>query len=155
MDIKVSEEVASLLKDNGLKKDEMVSIIEDAESSGDKLKSKDGSKCLAKNESDNLTIYALYSSANGGFALDSAYAHKMKMIGLTGGSFDPDEAEETDWICNKCGETAVETNVDMSYLDVTRPGPAVVCPKCNQMYLEEDMMKTIKTAESILEEKRG
>ena len=155
MDIKISEEVANLLKDNGLKAEEMEKVIKDAEESGKKLESKDGSKCLAKAEDDNLTCYALYSASNGGFSLDSVYAHKMKMVGPTGGEFNVEAADEADWICKKCNENAIEANVDMTYLGVTRPGNAIVCPKCGDMYLGEDMVPTIKGAEGILEEKRG
>ena len=58
-------------------------------------------------------------------------------------------------VCAKCGEIALERNVDMTYMGVTRPGPGLVCPKCNEFYVSDGVAKTLKTAESILEEKRA
>lgn len=86
----------------------------------------------------------------------NAYAHKMHMDGLTGGELhDVEYDDESDWVCQKCGETALERNVDMSYMGVTRAGPAIVCPKCQEFHVSDGVAKTLKTAESILEEKRA
>jgi hypothetical protein len=157
MDLNISDETNGLLKDNGFRIEEIQEIIENAESSGNKLKDADGEVFIAKGDSDNLTTYAVYSPlSNGAFELKSAYAHKMKVAGLTGGSFDEVEYDdENGWTCHKCNEAAVDRNIDMSYLDVSRPGPGIVCPKCGDIYITEGVTKTLKTAESILEEKRA
>ncbi|TGC08724.1 DUF7479 domain-containing protein [Methanolobus halotolerans] len=152
MDIKITEELDNLLKDNGMKKEEIQEMIDNAESSETKLEARDGDISIAKGVSDNLTMYAVYSPSE----LVNVYAHKMKILGLTGGELDDIEYDDTsDWVCAKCGEIALERNVDMTYMGVTRPGPGIVCPKCNEFYISDGVAKTLKTAESILEEKRA
>lgn len=61
MDLNISDETNSLLKDNGFRIEEIQEIIENAESSGNKLKDVDGEVFIAKGDSDNLTTYAVYS----------------------------------------------------------------------------------------------
>ncbi|KXS42700.1 MAG: hypothetical protein AWU59_1517 [Methanolobus sp. T82-4] len=150
--VKISEEMDNLLKDNGIKQEEIKEMIDNAESSGTKLKARDGDLAIAKGVSDNLTMYAVYSPSE----LVDAYAHKMSILGITGGELD-DVAndDESEWECAKCGEIALERNVDMTYMGVTRPGPGLVCPKCDEYYVSAGVAKTLKTAESILEEKRA
>lgn len=157
MDLNVSDELNDLLKDNGFRVEEIQEIIEKAESSGNKLKDAEEANFIAKGVSDNLTTYAVYSPlSNGAFELKTAYAHKMNVAGLTGGSFvEVEYDDDSGWICHNCNETAVDRNVDMAYLDVSRPGPGIVCPKCGDVYISEGVTKTLKTAESILEEKRA
>ena len=152
MDIKITEEVENLLKDNGLKKEEVMEIIDNAEASGHKLKAKEGDICIAKGVAENLTVYAVYNPSE----LVNVYTHKMSVLGVTGGEMKELEYDTTsDWTCVKCSEDAQERNVDMSYLDVTRPGPGIVCPNCGDVYVSEGVAHTLKTAESILEEKRA
>lgn len=153
MDIKITAQADNLLKDNGVRKEEILDIIKSAESSGHKLISKDGSTCIAKGVSKNLTIYAVYSATE----LLDVYTHKMNILGVTGGEIKPVEYDDaSEWICAKCNEVARERNVDMSYMGVTRPGPGLVCAKCGDMYVSAGMAKsTLKTAEAILEEKRA
>jgi len=152
MDIKITEELDNTLKDNGFKKEEIQELIDNAESSGIKLKARDRDVSIAKGVSDNLTMYAVYSPSE----LLDVYAHKMSILGLTGGELnDIDYDDASDWTCAKCGEIALERNVDMTYMGVTRPGPGLVCPKCNEFYVSDGVAKTLKTAESILEEKRA
>ncbi len=152
MDIKITEELDNLLKDNGIKKEEIQEIIDNAESNGSKLEAIDGDLCIAKGCTDNLTMYAVYSPSE----LVDVYAHKMSILGLTGGELhDVEYDDSSDWKCVKCDEIALERNVDMTYMGVTRPGPGLVCPKCNEFYVSDGVAKTLKTAESILEEKRA
>ncbi|WP_406657638.1 hypothetical protein V7O62_03525 [Methanolobus sp. ZRKC2] len=152
MDIKITEEMDNLLKDNGIKKEEIQEIVDNAESNGTKLKARDGDLSIAKGVSDNVTMYAIYSPSE----LVDAYAHKMSILGLTGGELhDIASDDESEWECTKCGEIALERNVDMTYMGVTRPGPGLVCPKCSEFYISSGVAKTLKTAESILEEKRA
>ncbi|WP_407356309.1 hypothetical protein [Methanolobus sp. WCC5] len=153
MDLKITEQADNLLKDNGVRTEEILDIIKNAESSGSKLVSKDGNTCVAKGVSENLTIYGVYSATE----LLDVYTHKMNILGITGGEIKPVEYDDaSDWMCAKCNEPALERNVDMAYLGVTRPGPGIVCPKCGEMYVSAGMAKsTLKTAEAILEEKRA
>lgn len=156
MDINVTEEVQNLLKDEGFKKEEIQEIIEKAESSGKKLKHKSEETFIAKDDSENLTTYAVYTTSGGGINLNNVYSHKMHINGLTGGELhDVEYDDKSEWICQKCNEAALERNVDMSYMGVTRPGPALICPDCGEIYISEGVAKTLKTAEGILEEKRA
>lgn len=80
----------------------------------------------------------------------------MNINGPTGGNIhDVEYDDKSEWICQKCNEAALERNVDLSYMGVTRPGPALVCPDCGEIYVSEGVAKTLKTAEGILEEKRA
>ncbi len=152
MDVKISAELENLMKDKGIKKEEVQEIINKAESSGNKLKSTDGELCIAKGEFENLTVYAMYSASE----LKDVYTHKMKILGLTGGELaDADYDDESDWVCAKTGEPALERNVDMNYMGVTRPGPGIVCPNGSDFYVSPGVAKTLTTAESVLEEKRA
>ncbi len=152
MSIKITENADNLLKDNGVRKEEIQNVIKEAESSGRKLVSKDGKTCIAKGVSENLTIYAVYSATE----LLDVYTHKMNILGITGGAINPVEYDDKiDMSCAKCNEGVLERNVDMNYLGVTRPGLGIICPKCKDTYVSSGMAKTLKTAESILEEKRA
>lgn len=157
MDINVTEEVENTLKDDGLKKEEIQEIIESANANGSKLKSRSEDTYIAKGESENLTVYAVYTpSSNGNVDLNNVYTHKMNVNGPTGGEIGEVEYDdESDWICERCNEIALQRNVDMNYLGITRPGPALICPKCNETYVTQGVATTLKTAESILEEKRA
>ncbi|RNI13746.1 hypothetical protein EFE42_06410 [Methanohalophilus sp. RSK] len=156
MDINMTEEVQNLLKDEGFKKEEIQEIIEKAESNGKKLKHKSEDTFIAKDDSENLTTYAVYTISGEGINLNNVYSHKMHIDGLTGGELhEVENDDQSEWICQKCNETALERNVDMSYMGVTRAGPAIVCPKCQEFYVSDGVAKTLKTAESILEEKRA
>lgn len=152
MDLKFTENIENVLKDNGLKKEEVLDIVNQAENNGNKLKSADGQIYIAKGVSDNLSIYVLYNSNE----IMDVYTHKMNIIGLTGGDLHPVELDDkSEWVCAKCDTEILERNIDMTYLDVTRPGPGLICPKCGDMYVSPGVAKTLKTAEGILEEKRA
>ena len=120
MDLKFTENIENVLKDNGLKKEEVLDIVNQAENNGNKLKSADGQIYIAKGVSDNLSIYVLYNSNE----IMDVYTHKMNIIGLTGGDLHPVELDDkSEWVCAKCDTEILERNIDMTYLDVTRPGP--------------------------------
>ena len=58
MDVKFSDSVKELIGERGLKIDDVIDIINTAESSNRKLN--DGSKNLAKKRIGEVTIYAVY-----------------------------------------------------------------------------------------------
>lgn len=154
IELEVSKKVEGVLKERGLKKGEVKKVVENAESTGKKLKDEAGERFLAKSFNENLTTYAVYEAmGEDEFKLLSGYAHKMKIEGPTQGVEDENESE---WFCNKCDEKTVEGNVDLSYLGVTRPAPGVMCPECKDSYIMEDIVTgTLPAAEGILEEKRA
>ncbi|WP_406659793.1 hypothetical protein V7O66_08040 [Methanolobus sp. ZRKC3] len=150
--VTISDEVKTLLKDSGFQESDVLEVVNAAEASGNKLKKADGSACLAKNVTDNLTSYAVYNDSE----VVNVYAHQMQAGEPIGGWDEAVESPlESEWICNKCGETAMNRNVNMSFMGMTRAGPAIVCEKCKDVYVEADMVKTLAVAESILGEKRA
>ena len=59
-----------------------------------------------------------------------------------------------DWYCYKDKVKMENGGVSLRYLDLTQSVPAIYCPKCQTIYLlEEVVMTTVKAAESILEGK--
>lgn len=62
----------------------------------------------------------------------------------------------TEWVCQHCKEEAQMGTVNMTYMGVTRSGPAIVCAKCGDAWVEEYLAtKTIAAAEGLFEKKRA
>ena len=59
-----------------------------------------------------------------------------------------------DWYCFKDKVKMEGGGVTLKYLDLIQTVPGIYCPKCQTIYLlEEVVMTTVKAAESILEGK--
>jgi hypothetical protein len=59
-----------------------------------------------------------------------------------------------DWYCYKDKIKMEGGGVNVKYLDLTQSVAGIYCPKCQTIYLlEEVVMTTVKAAESILEGK--
>ncbi|WP_400260114.1 DUF7479 domain-containing protein [Candidatus Methanomassiliicoccus intestinalis] len=148
MDAKFSDSVKELIGERGLKIDDVIDVINTAEASGKKINN--GSQNLAKKRIGEVTIYALYDN-NGN--VESAYSHRMVLGDL---QKTTDEPDPTDWVCVSCNEKAVIGTVLMTYMGVTRSGPAVVCEKCGDAWVEEYLAtKTIAAAEGLFEKKKA
>lgn len=148
MNAKFSANAKEVMGKRGLKEADIADVIATAESSNRKL-FKDGTN-LAKKRIGEVTMYALYDN-NG--EVKTAYSHRM-VLG------DPvkttDEPELSDWTCKHCGEKAIVGSADMTYLGVTRTGPAIVCPRCSDVWIEEYMaVQTIAAAEGLFEKKKA
>ncbi|NLI73664.1 MAG: hypothetical protein GX369_02665 [Euryarchaeota archaeon] len=148
MDAKFSDNVKEIMGKRGLKEADIVDVINTAESSNRKLV-KNGIN-LAKKRIGEVTMYALYNDDG---EVQSTYSHRM-VLG------DPikttDEPDLTEWVCKECNETAEVGSADMTYLGVTRTGPAVICPKCNDVWIEEYLaVQTIAAAEGLFEQKKA
>ena len=53
-------------------------------------------------------------------------------------------------------EKAIQGSANMTYMGVTRTGPAIVCPKCGDVWLEEYLATmTIAAAEGLFEKKKA
>ncbi len=152
MTLNINDNLKKSIQDQGLKVEEIQSIIENSISTSKRLFSNDRNLFLSKEESKNLTIYVEYSANE---ILD-VYTHKMNIIGITGKIIEPVGYDDTtEWKCEKCNENAVYRNIDMEYFGVIRAGPGIICPKCLESYVSSGVAKTIKKAEDTLEEKRG
>ena len=148
MDAKFSDSVKELIGERGLKIDDVIDVINTAEASGKKISN--GSQNLAKKRIGEVTIYAVYDN-NGN--VESAYSHRMVLGDL---QKTTDEPDPTDWVCVSCNEKAVIGTVLMTYMGITRSGPAVVCEKCGDAWVEEYLAtKTIAAAEGLFEKKKA
>lgn len=153
MDVKMSDAVKETVGKRGLKEPDVQEVINNAESTKKKAVNKNG-RILAKKVVNNVTIYADYNVERGILKshanLNSAYSHRMalgKIVNATGAS---------DWTCANCNEPAKQGTVEMSYIGVSRNGPAVVCEKCGDSWVEEYLAtKTIAVAEGLFEKKKA
>ena len=153
MDVKMSDAVKETVGKRGLKDADVQEVVNNAESAKKKIVNKSG-KVLAKKVINNVTIYADYNVERGILKshanLNSAYSHRMalgKIVNATEGS---------DWTCANCNEPVKLGTVEMSYIGVSRNGPALVCPKCGDAWVEEYLAtKTIAVAEGLFEKKKA
>lgn len=148
----ISDTIKNKMEDQGIKKEEILSIIDNAEKTNHKFCLKDNSKYLAKSEFKNLTIYVEYNKSE----IINIYSHKMNIVGITGDVNEPVNFDDTtEWNCCYCNKPAVFRNIDLKYYGIVKPGPGIVCTTCLDSYITEGIAKTIKKAEDTVEEKRG
>ncbi len=151
MDVKMSNEVKDALGKRGIKDADVNDIISTAESTGRKLTHKSGGRTLAKKKIGEVTVYADYNVSGGAADVKSGYSHRMQLKEIV-----PGAQSDTDWVCKHCNEPAKQGTVNMTYMGVTRSGPAVVCNKCGDSWIEEYLaVKTIAAAEGLFEKKKG
>ncbi len=152
IEVVILKDVEKTLSERGISVDNVREVIEHGETTGEKIYLPAENKFLAKKVIGKATFYTMYSPLEGKFTLHSAYAHRMSMkepITIV-------TAETTDWVCYKCNEKLVRSNIDMEYLGITRAAPGISCPKCKLSFIEEYVAgKTLVVAESLLEKKRA
>ncbi len=152
MEPKFTPEVKEILAKRGLKEADVADVIKST--NGGLLKksvglSHDG-KNLTKKRIGDVTVYALYND-NGN--VESAYSHRMQLGDIVKTT---DQPEQSIWTCKHCNAKAEQGTVNMTYLGVTRSGPAIVCPKCGDSWVEEYLAtKTIAAAEGLFEKKKA
>lgn len=148
MDAKFSANAKDIMGKRGLKEADVADVVKSGESSNRKL-FKNGTN-LAKKRIGEVTVYAVYDNDGN---VQSAYSHRMQLgepVKTT------EEPEKTEWTCKHCNETAVVGSANMTYMGITRTGPAVVCPKCGDVWVEEYLAtKTIAAAEGLFEKKKA
>ena len=152
-ELEIPGDVQEELEERGLDEKSIKAAIQEAEKSEHKLVNQEDGSIIAKKEGENLTTYARYQKIDeDNMELVSAWGHKMSIEGPA--SEGPGEEIE-DWVCG-CGENAVEKNIDISYLGITRPVLGMHCPECDNSFVPENLaVKTLPTAANILEEKRA
>jgi hypothetical protein len=148
MDAKFSAEAKDLLGKRGLKEADVADVVKTAETSQRKVTN--GKENLAKKRIGEVTVYAMYDTAGN---IESAYSHRM----VLGEPVKTTETPEvTNWECQHCKEKAIAGTVNMTYMGITRSGPAIVCPKCGDSWVEEYLAtKTIAAAEGLFEKKKA
>jgi len=152
VEIIIPKDIEKILSERGISIDNVKEVVEYGEATGEKICLPAENKFLAKKTIGKATFYTLYSPVENKFTLHTAYAHKMSMKEPV----DIILAEATDWVCCKCNEKMVRSNIDMEYLGITRAAPGISCPKCKVSFIEEYIAgKTLVVAESLLEKKRA
>lgn len=150
MDVKIPDQVKELLGKRGIKEADVKEVINSAESTGKKLASKDGTKLLAKKRIGDTTMYAQYIIQSGAVNLMTAYSHRIALGNVV------NQDGEADWRCEGCREPAVMGHVEMTYMEVTRNGPAIICPHCKDTFAEEYLAAgTMAAVEGLFEKKRA
>lgn len=148
MEAKFSAEVKDLMGKRGLKEADVADVVKTAETSHRKIST--GKVNLAKKRIGEVTVYAKYDN-NGNVC--SAYSHRM-VLGEPVKTTDTPEV--TNWECMHCKGKAIAGTVNMTYMGVTRSGPAIVCEKCGDAWVEEYLAtKTIAAAEGLFEKKKA
>ncbi|MBI0583320.1 MAG: hypothetical protein ISF22_03730 [Methanomassiliicoccus sp.] len=148
MDAKFSANAKDLLGKRGLKEADVADVINTATTS--KRRITNGKECLAKKRIGEVTVYALYDASGD---IKSAYSHRM-VLGEPVKTTETPEVSE--WECVHCKEKAIQGTVNMTYMGITRSGPAIVCPKCGDSWVEEYLAtKTIAAAEGLFEKKKA
>jgi hypothetical protein len=151
MEVK-TEAIKEVLGKRGIKAADVEDVIKSAESSS--VKFVRGKQNLGKKKIGDVTVYADYEMESGilkkAATVKTAYSHRMtlgdvQMIG-----------DKTEWVCAHCNEAVHLGQANMTYMTVNRSGPALVCPKCKTVMVEEYLaIKTLAAAEGLFEKKRA
>jgi hypothetical protein len=128
--------------------------VKTAETANKKVVNKATGRTLAKKTINNVTIYADYNLEKGLLNkhanVTSAYSHRMSLGKIV------NAGENTEWTCANCNELTKAGTVEMTYMNTTRNGPAIVCPKCQDSWAEEYLAtKTLAAAEGLFEKKKA
>ena len=148
MDVVFSDAVKDLMGKRGLKEADVKAVIEAAEASKEKLVS--GGRNLAKKVIGELTVYADYGLEGGKAVVNSAYAHRMKIL-------DPVlVGDDTDWTFAKTGAKVKAGHANLTYMGATRSGPALIDAASGDSWFEEYLAaNTLAAAEGLFEQKRA
>ncbi len=149
-----TDAVKELLGKRGLKEADVVDVVNTAEKTNKKVTNKASGRTLAKKTINNVTVYADYTADKGILKshanVTSAYSHRMMLGKIV------NVGEDTEWTCTNCGNLTKAGTVEMTYMNVSRNGPAIVCPKCNDSWVEEYLAtKTLAAAEGLFEKKKA
>ena len=148
MDIAISNDVKEVFEKRGLKEADVKAVIEAAEASKDKITN--GSKFIAKKQIGDLTVYADYNAKDGKVTVNSAYAHRMKILDIVLAT------DDTEWTYCKNGKAIKKGHTDLTYLGATRSGPSLVEPESGQSWFEEYLAAgALTVAEGLFAQKRG
>jgi len=148
----IKPEVANVLKERGIKEDEVRSLIDWAETSKEKFVNSAENLYWTTKPMGNATFSALYKPSGAGFELVSAFSYKVKQKAIT----DYILEEVSPWVYAKTNEKVTRIDADYEYIGVTRMVSALGCKSCPTAYIEEYMAtKTIAIAQMLLEKKKG
>jgi hypothetical protein len=154
MDFKMSDSVKETIGKRGLKVDDVQDVIKTAEGANKKVLDKSTGKVIAKKVINNVTVYVDYNVEKGILKshanVNSAYSHRMTLGKIVNAT------EASPWTCVHCNAPAMTGTAEMSYIGVSRNGPAIVCTKCGDAWVEEYLAtKTLAAAEGLFEKKKA
>ena len=148
MQVTIPANVKEIIAKRGLKESDVMDVVNTAIETKHYLVK--GNDALAKKVIGDLTTYVMLDMSGGNVVVKSAYAHKMKLgkiVNVMG---------ETDWKCTNNGHAIASGHVEIEYMTVKRNGPALICPACNEAWVEEYLAtKTLAAAEGLFEQKRA
>lgn len=148
----IKPEVANVLKERGIKEDEVKALVDYAEANKEKFINPAENLHWTTKIMGNVTMSALYKPSGTGFELVSAYSYKVKQKAITNYILD----DVSPWVYAKTNEKVIRITADMEYIGVVRAVSALGCKGCGTAYIEEYMaIKTIAISQMLLEKKKG
>jgi len=148
MEYVISDAVKEVLAKRGLKVDDVKAVVDNAESSKDKITN--GNRNIAKKVFGDLTVYADYSVDGGKAVINSGYAHRMKILDIV---LDTSDSE---WTYAKNGAKVRSGHSNLTFMGATRSGPSLVEPKSGESWFEEYLAASaLAAAEGLFEAKRA
>ena len=148
----IKPEVAAVLKERGIKEDEVKTLVDWAETTKEKFVDAGKNLHWTTKVMGNANYSAIYKPAGTGFELVTAFSYKVMQKAIT----DYILEDTTDWAYAKTGEKVTRITADWEYIGVRRLASALGCKSCPTAYLEEYMAtKTIAIAQMLLEKKKG
>ena len=78
-DLKYAEGVAAAMEERGVREGDIRAVLEYAEGGGDKLRSEDGRRCLARRRLGSFSACVEYSLEDGAALILDVYSHIVKL----------------------------------------------------------------------------
>lgn len=148
----IKPEVAAVLKERGIKEDDVKTLVDWAETTKEKFIDFGKNLHWTTKQMGNVNLSAVYKPGGAGLELVTAYGFKVIQKGIT----DYIAEDTTDWVYAKTNEKVIRITADWEYIGVRRLASALGCKSCPTAYLEEYMAtKTIAIAQMLLEKKKG
>jgi hypothetical protein len=148
----IKPEVAAVLKERGIKEDEVKTLVDWAETTKEKFVDPGKNLHWTTKKMGNANLSAIYKPSGAGLELVTAFSYKVMQKAIT----DYILEDTTDWVYAKTNEKVTRITADWEYIGVSRLASALGCKSCPTAYLEEYMAtKTIAIAQMLLEKKKG
>ena len=149
----ITPDVQSLLDERGIRGEDMLQILSNAESGGLFHTQVSTGHRLAYFTPSKVTFWVEYEPAAEGYRIFTAYSHRMKILhGFN--MLSKKEHTITDWLCTPCALPLEVATVKLAYLDETFAVDIPACPSCQRIFVsEEQAVARMALAERMLEDK--
>lgn len=155
MQLFISSEVRAVLEQRLILDDDIRQVISHAEKTGRRLRHSETGRFLACRKLGSVTYWVEYSPESGGYAVFTAYSHRMEIVAerITAGEKAGAENKSA-WCCAVCGSELTQVKVEIAYLGSAFPVELFCCIACVTGYIPEELALTrMAEAEKILEDK--